>query len=357
VKKKWLSILLLSCILLSACRQEPFYINGESEEVTRREDLRPIRVAVQEFYISTPIGFMIENRIDEKFGLEVIPVVYRSGAEQILDIEKDKFDVATIGAAFLYPLVEDTGVLIGAHIRSNAGNGIYVRGDSEILQVRGFNPTYPAVYGSPETIRGSTILLRENTTLQYLGMKWLESMGVRQEAVEILDMDFREAYERFLDGEGDVIVLPAPYSYMAEAAGYHMVADAKALHTELYEVILATTRAHAEMREDLVTFLECLLYTNLLLEMDFSRKVDAVESWYLQHGQQISREMLEREARDKIFITRENYDVFSFGEFEKMYAEYMAIIGNIPAWTLPNVERNIDRELFKEAFFASPPED
>jgi NitT/TauT family transport system substrate-binding protein len=350
MKKRVALIFLLICVVLLSCNQSLQKIDEEQDITLGRDDLRTLRVAVQEFYISTPVGFIIDNGIDAKFGLEIIPVVYRSGAEQILDIEADVFDVATIGAAFLYPLVEDTGVLIGAHIRSKAGNAIYVREDSEILQVLGFNPTFPDVYGAPETIKGSTILLRENTTLQYLGMKWLESMGVRQEAVEIVDLDFREAFERFMEGEGDIIVLPAPYSYMAEAAGLRQVADTRTLHTEMYEVILATRRAHDEMEEELLAFLKCLLYANQLLEEDFSRKVDAVERWYLQHGQQISRDMLERESRDKIFITRENFEIERFGEFEMRYAEYMAIIGNISARALPNVERNIDKDLFRRAF-------
>lgn len=320
-------------------------------ELTKNnKTILPLRVAVQQYYISFPIGYIMENGIDEKFGLKLIPVGYPSGAEQIVDIEKDKFDVATIGAAFLYPLVENKGVVIGEHIRSTGGDAVYVRSDSPILNVKGFNPTYPDVCGDLETVRRCEILMKENTTQQYLGMKWLESIGVKKSSVRLTYGDFGDIYRRFLGGEGDAAVLSAPYSYRARRQGFREVADAESLHTKIYEVILATQKAHQEKRAELLRFMECLLYTDEILESNRQDKIKASESWYLSQGQAVSREDLEEECRDKILVTKQNYDINKFGDFEKKYAEYMAAIGNIPPLSLPNVDSNIDLNLFQEAF-------
>lgn len=319
-----------------------------SEEEPRERT--EIRVAVQDYFLSAPIGYIVEHNLDEQFGLRVILVKYPSGAEQIQDMDKDVFDVATIGSACLYPMAEDKAVLIGEHVRCSGGNAIFVRKGSPILQVKGFNPLYQEVYGDSDTVRGSRILLKENTTSQYLGMKWLESIGVRSDFVEIEYMDFEGIFQKFQNGYGDVAVLPAPYTYQAEKEGYVKVASMNSLYIDNFEVILATNQAYGEKQEELLRFLQLLLYANEELESDFDKKFEACESWYEQNGVSFTRDSLEQECKDKIFVTRENYSLEKFGQFEYKYAEYMAAIGNIEPMTLKNVKENMDPELWKKAF-------
>ena len=226
--KKKVLILVITGIVLSGCdgNRGPRYSASDylsEEPEAGQQELATVRVAVQEYYISSPIGYILENRLDEKFGLKVEPVLYPSGAEQMTDVDKDVYDVATIGAAFLYPLMEDKAVLIGEHIRVRGGNDIYTRQGNEVLTTRGFNPMYQNVYGDPESVKGKTILMKENTTTQYLGMKWLESIGVRAEEVQIEYQDFAQLYEEFRGGFGDVVVLPAPFSYQAKQDGFPLV--------------------------------------------------------------------------------------------------------------------------------------
>lgn len=352
-------VLLIASVMLAmgifACGRSVPGDADNPKHAADQSDLAELRVAVQQYYISSPVGYIIEHGLDEEFGLKLIPVEYPSGAEQIVDIEKDKYDVATTGAAFLYPLVENKGVVIGEHIRSTGGDGVYARSGSRMLDVKGFNPTYPEVYGDLDTVKGGRILMKSNTTQQYLGMKWLESIGVKKGAVKLTYGDFQDIYSKFLNGEGDAAVLSAPYSYMALKEGFQKVADTESLHTEIYEVILATKKAHEEKRDTLVRFLECLLYANEILESDTREKISSGESWYLSQGQSVSKDILKAECKDKILVTRKNYDIEKFGDFEVKYAEYMAAIGNIPPLGLPNVEKNVDRELFREAFEGQQP--
>lgn len=322
--------------------EENSFVN-ENEE----KEVFPIRVAVQDYYLSSSIGYILDENLDEQFGLKLIPVSYSSGAEQIIDIEKDMYDVATIGAAFLYPLIENQAVLIGEHIQCVDGNGIYVRKNSPILKVRGFNPIYQKVYGNRETVEGCTILMTENTTSQYLGMKWLESIGVKVETVKVEYMEFDEIYKKFTAGYGDIAVLPAPYSYQIEKEGYVKAAGMTSLYMNVYEVILATNRAYEEDQKALKRFLELLLFANRKLEADFNLKVEKCGKWYENHGVSYTKDILKDECRDKIFVTEDNYDINSFGEFEYKYAEYMAATGNISAVKLKNVKENLKPELFQ----------
>lgn len=353
-------LLTAACVFIAiggiACKEgsrevEKTQKQDSCESRTRQKtNLLPIRVAVQDYYISSSIGYILDENLDEQFGLELIPVLYSSGAEQITDVNENVYDVATIGAAFLYPLIEDQAVLIGEHIQCVEGNGIYVRKNSPILKVRGFNPIYQKVYGNRETVKGCTILMTENTTSQYLGMKWLESIGVKTDAVNIEYMEFDQIYERFTEGYGDIAVLPAPYSYQMEKEGYVEAAGMSSLYMNVYEVILATNQAYKEKTEALEKFLELLLFANSELEADFNLKLNRCGKWYQEHGVSYTEDILEKECRDKIFVTGRNYNIDEFGEFEYKYAEYMAATGNIPPVKLKNVRENVNPELFQKAF-------
>lgn len=352
--KKKVLILVITGIVLSGCdgNRGPRYSASDylsEEPEAGQQELATVRVAVQEYYISSPIGYILENRLDEKFGLKVEPVLYPSGAEQMTDVDKDVYDVATIGAAFLYPLMEDKAVLIGEHIRVRGGNDIYTRQGNEVLTTRGFNPMYQNVYGDPESVKGKTILMKENTTIQYLGMKWLESIGVRAEEVQIEYQDFAQLYEEFRGGFGDVVVLPAPFSYQAKQDGFPLVAGTESLHCDMYEVIIATNQAYETEPETLIRFLELLLYADGELEADFKKKVELCESWYADHGVDYTADIVRQECKDKIFITRDNYSMEEFGKFENKYAEYMAAIGNMPPEKLKSVRNNMDGTLFEQA--------
>lgn len=362
MKKKWIFLLLMILIFIYACgcSEEKRSKNGtvdsapQCEQEEAEQDLTTICVAVQEYYISSSIGYILDNHLDEKFGLKLVPVMYPSGAEQILDIDQNIYDVATIGASFLYPLIEDQAILIGEHIKCTGGNAIYARKGSPVLEVKGFNPIYPEVYGDPETVKKCTILMKENTTSQYLGMKWLESIGVKADSVSIEYMDFDQMYEEFSEDYGDATVLTAPFSYQAEKSGYIEVATTESLFINMYEVIIATNEAYETKRDALVQFLGLLLYANEELEADFNRKMSVCGSWYEKNDVNFTRDILKQECKDKLFITRDNYEIEEFGKFEYKYAEYMAAIGNIPPIKLKNVKENMDVELFREALETAP---
>lgn len=350
MKKQGVLILCTLCIAAGACGLSAGRREKGPDSTADQEELLPLRVAVQEYYVSSPVGYIVEKGLDREYGLELELVMYPSGAEQILDADQDVYDVATIGASFLYPLMEDQAVLIGEHIKSTGADAIYVKPDSPILGVRGFNPIYQEVYGDPETVRGSTILMKENTTSQYLGMKWLESIGVKADAVEIRYMDLDQVLQNFSDGCGDAAVLAAPYSYQAEKDGYVKVASTESLYVDMYEVIIATNKAYEGKTEALERFLEVLLYANRQLEADFGEKLKACGAWYENNGVAFTQDALRKECEDKLFVTEENYSIGQFGEFEYKYAEYMAAIGNIPPASLKNVKENIDSSLFCQAF-------
>jgi NitT/TauT family transport system substrate-binding protein/sulfonate transport system substrate-binding protein len=95
------------------------------------------------------------------------------------------------------------------------------------LKVKGFNPQHPEVYGSPETVKGKTILVTTVSSVHYAMSSWLSVLGLKDSDVVIKQMDQASAIAAFEKGIGDVVVLWAPYTFAAESKGYKKVADVR----------------------------------------------------------------------------------------------------------------------------------
>ena len=68
-------------------------------------------------------------------------------------------------------------MIIGEVLESTDGLGVFVRPDSPIAQATGYNPSYPNVLGSPETVKGITMLLPIGTAQHFTALNgWKNSV-------------------------------------------------------------------------------------------------------------------------------------------------------------------------------------
>jgi hypothetical protein len=98
-------------------------------------------------------------------------------------------------------------------------NTFWVRKDSPILKVKGFNPEYPELYGSPETVKGATILFTSQTTVHYIIGKWLNALGLKESDVKLTNMDQSSIPPAIEKGIGDVASVWAPFNFTLEGLG------------------------------------------------------------------------------------------------------------------------------------------
>ena len=76
-------------------------------------------------------------------------------------------------------------------------NVMMVRPDSPILKVKGFNKQFPEVYGSPETVKGKTILFTTVSSVHYAMSTWLKVLGLKDSDVVVKKMDQASAVAAF----------------------------------------------------------------------------------------------------------------------------------------------------------------
>jgi len=127
---------------------------------------------------------------------------------------------------------------------------IMVRPDSPILKVKGWNPNYPDVYGSPDTIRGATVLSTIHTNGDYVFAQYLKIFGLTRDDVNIVSMSQADILSA-MDTQGDIFVLWMPFNLLAEAKGYVKVADEADIKAPVY-LLGCTTTDFAERNPELV---------------------------------------------------------------------------------------------------------
>lgn len=311
---------------------------------------RPLRVAVQMQFCSSMVGLIVESGWDKEAGIPFELVIYPDGARLNDGLEKDAWDVAVTGGAFIFALANQDVQLIGHQIDGTGNNSIFVRKDSKVLKDIGFNPTCPDIYGSPQSVRGSTILQAKGTTSQYLAVNWLESIGVKQSEIIAMNFDLTEIYDRFTEGVGDfAAVTTSAGIYAAKRNGWVEVASLKKLGIKMLESMLCTNRAYEERHDDVVAFLRLIYRANDQLLKDKRLQVSTVEKWYRSTGNATSREAIVMELENRAFIGTQEAKDIDLLNFAMKFAEYQIKSGLLPPSAIKTIRDNIPIDVLKRS--------
>lgn len=353
--KKRMAAMFMTCVLglgiLSGCALTPESAqkqDGSSEE-SGGEDLKTLKVAVQPYYNGMQMAYIKDQKLDEKNGLNIELSVYSNGSTQNEALAANLWDVAMTGGAFVFGVANYDAKVIGNHIDGTGGNEIWVRPDSPIAEVKGYNPTYPDVLGSPDTVKGAKIIMSTGTTSQLCAVKWLEAIGVNEEDVEMVNMDYASGYQAFVAGEADAVVLVSPYCYDAPDQGWVKAADLINLDTPNYEVIVASNDAYENKKDEITTFMSLVYEANNVLENDFEKKVEYTMKWYGDNANEVTEESARAECELKPLITSEKAEALEMGVYEKEYAEFMVMIDKLESSKIDVVESNVKSEISEAA--------
>lgn len=341
--KKMLTIVLALVLSLS------LFANGTKESTA--ESLPVIRVAVMPFYISSPIGYIIDNGLDVANGFRIEPIMFPTGGPMNEAIASDAYDVATIGGAFVFGVANFRAHVIASHINGTGGNEIWAKAGTPLAGVRGVNPSFPEVLGSPATVKGLKIVQNTGTTAQLAITKWLDAIGVQEKDVNIIHMDFAQSFQAFKANSADVAALVSPYCFQTDSTMVK-VADLKQLGVQLFEEITLTDKAYnnPKIAAIIPTFLRVLFEVNDELEGDRTLKFNAVKKWYNDNGSSATDENIQAECDLKPFVTTAEAKNMKLGEYETIYAEFMVSQDKLSKDKVEVVRANTTDEFLRKAF-------
>lgn len=185
-----------------------------------------IRVSGQPCLHGLPTWWAIEDGWTKEKNIELNYILFPSGAPQVEALAANQWDVGAMGTVpTLMAVLRYGAKFIAISNDESETNDIWVRPDSPILKTKGFNPKYPEVYGSPEDWKGKKILVTTVSTVHYALYATLKVLGLTEQDVEIINVEQGQAVTAFSSGQGDIVCLWAPYSYVAAAKGWKKVSS------------------------------------------------------------------------------------------------------------------------------------
>ena len=321
--KKIVALILLTLLVFSMAGFASARAAGEETELV------PLKVAVMPMHTSSAVYYIVENNLDEAYGLDIEMVLFSSGATMNEALASGQFDCAPIGGAGIFGVASYGGKYVGDYQINWGGDEVFAQADHPATQVKGYNPTYPEVYGDPDTVKGTTILYTAGTTSQLVANRWLEAIGVKNDEVSMLNMEYAQTLQAFVTDQADFASLASPWCFEAADDGYVKVADLGTLDMPCVQSVIVPEGAYENKKEDIAKFLDCLYDANGQLMDDFELYVEWVKKWYETNGNEATEEDVRRECEIKDYVTWDSYQNVEYGAFHGEYADFLVSLEQI----------------------------
>lgn len=283
----------------------------------------------------------------EEAGLDVEIVTLANGPALNEALNAGEIEAAANGMAAVYVLPTENFYYVGDATINFGGQAMYGRTDSEIVKAGAYNGT-PYV-GSPETVKGASILGLGAGPQQYIAYAYAESLGLASEDIEFIAMDHAQAYEAFITGQGDLLATTPPYSNTMESdPGYTLVADYKDLAGgPLVDSFIVSREIADEYPDDVVAILNCCYEAmDRLAKDDDARAAYALDLYKNEGGTNYSDEDMASEIKNVTFWTWESLEnpEYPFGNTMKVMGEFLMGQGLVEEDAMPYIEAALNHE-------------
>jgi len=315
-----------------------------------KQELKTIRVALIPQQLGLPFYYISKNGWDVENGFKIEYTTFQSGAPINEALGADLWDVSTIGAAGVLSLSVYDAVHIMSHEDSSAGIDFMIRADSDIAQVKGFNPEYPDVYGSPETVKGKTFMFPIGSGHHLLLGEYLHILGLEESDIKMVNMDHAAGYQAFVSGQGDLSATAYPMTDQYLKEGYVSGVNLNTADSPYYDNVIVNRKFYD--KPDNQEVLVALVLQLLRCADEFKNEdilLDAMVDWYKINGQEMIREDIRDQVLTRPFLTAADYKSYDTTAPFKRMAEFFQSIDKINEQDLEKVFDNIKPEILEKA--------
>lgn len=226
-------------------------------------------------------------------------MLFSSGAPQIEALAANQWDVGAAGAIpTMLASMRYGAYLIGISNDESETNDMWVRPDSPLLKTQGANPKFPGIFGKPEDWKGKKVLATTVSTGHYALTATLNALGLDDKDVSIVHIEQGQAIAAFNAGEGDIIQLWAPYSYVAEAKGWKKVSSGARAGAMVMGGIIVRKDFADKYPEQVVDWLELYMRGIEMMKNDPAKSTAPLLSFFTDYcGLELTKEQVEAEFR------------------------------------------------------------
>lgn len=302
--------------------------------------------------IGAPVYYAYENGLFEEAGLNVEVLLFQNGAAINESLQADEIQIAASGAASIYAMGTGDVQWLGEIDVSVDGMRIYVRPDSPIASAKGYSD-YDDVLGSPDTVKGATVLCQLATISQQQVMSWCDLIGVDSNDVEMLNMDYSAAWQAFQSGEADAIAVSPPYNYYCDDAG--LVNVCSFCTTNEYDInngMIARNDIVADNPGDVYAFMEVVYDVMQKFTDDPDLRAEYYLDFYNANGKDYTAEQVALEMEERAYTTKDYMSAsdFSFGSGMIGMGEFFYSVGNLTESDLENAYASLNPQFINKLY-------
>ena len=343
-RRKGLSLLLAAAMVVSlaGCGNAAGQSGGGTGSGAAGGDGLPVlRVAAMPTITSLPTYYAQKNGLDEKAGFKMEITMFDTGAPMNEALAADLWDVGHMGAAAVTGMANYDELIIGEVLESTDGQGVFVSPDCPVAQDKGYNPSFPTVLGSPDSVAGITILTPVGTAQHFTVLKWLEKLGMEPTDVNIVNMDTVQAYQALQSGQGDAASLNVPTFFDAKNNGMVQVANLADMGTRYVDMIVGN-RKSLDGKSDLIQkYVDCMLEACETLQKDPDMAADLLVEFLQDSGMETSRENCMADLDRVKWLSKEDWKGRELGVFAKELGEFYVDQGQLEASATEKFNTNV----------------
>ena len=304
-------------------------------------DLPVLRVAMMPFITSLPARYIKVNKLDEKNGFRMETTMYATGAPMNEALAADLWDVGAMGAAAVTGVANYDMTIIGEVLESQDGLGVFVKPESKIATVKGYNPSFPNVYGDPDTVKGAKILLPIGTAQHFTTLKWLEKIGVKAEDVNIVNMETAQAYQALKADQADAVALNIPTFFDAKNDGMVQVGNLADMGTKYVDMVTGNKKSLETKSEIIQKYIDLLAVAGAALNADQDMATKLMMDYLKEAGAETSEESVRGDLGRVKFIEASDWKNRELGSFAKELGEFYIGLGQLDASLMDKFNTNI----------------
>ena len=247
--------------ICAVCITQPAFaepvVNPVTETVAETVKVKTAWVVGQEAFA---LWYAKKQGWDKEAGLDIDMQIYQAGKDALQDFGANNWSIGGLGAipTIIGASKGNMSVIALAGNEAKA-NAIIVREDSPMLTEKAVNSDYPAIFGSPATVKGKTFLVSKHTSAHYTLSMWLKALALTEKEVNIQNLAQEFAILSFEHNKGDAVALWAPYTFVGTARNWKTVATAADVNAELPLFIVANTAFTEQYPEVTKNFLAVYL--------------------------------------------------------------------------------------------------
>jgi ABC-type nitrate/sulfonate/bicarbonate transport system substrate-binding protein len=318
------------------------FAGGSAQKGQSPESGKKLVVGTMARALGLPVRYAQEKGFFREEGVEVEIVLFATGAPINEAMAAEKIEVAVSGMASVYALATGRYTYVGDTAISFLGQAIYVRPDSPIAKVNGI---IPGTKGSAATVKGISILGPLATSAHYNAIKYVESFGLTTDDFKMVSMEYAQAYQAFITGQGDAITTTPPYSFQLEDAGYMKVAElANTSGAPLTDGIYIQKNVVASRKADVLAFLKAYYRATEALMKDPRARSQVAMAWYAEEGIKYSDSDMAAEIKAQSYTTVPimSASEYLFGATMINIGSFFTLQGMIEKVNLPNIGASMD---------------